>query len=81
MGACWTKEGKGERLDAKEHKLEGCVLQKDGEGLENERAGKPQSRQESTEESQFKLRAVDIKSDNEQTNVRLSINLNIFNRQ
>lgn len=60
MGACCTKEGR-EKLDAKEEKLEN--------EMEKECAGKIQIPDDTPEEIQFKEHALEIKSENEETNV------------
>lgn len=69
MGACWTKENRGDKLDAKEEKLDGCELNKDGEDQTVEKAGKAKAAEDTPEEAEFRARAAEIKSDNEATNV------------
>lgn len=66
MGACCTKEGRNQKLDAKEEKL-------DGNDAMLEKTAKPQNPEETSEEKEFKERVVEIKSENEETNVTFNL--------
>lgn len=62
MGACWSKEGRNEKLDPKEEKLEGsdAIIEKNAK----------QEHEETAEEKEFKTKVLEIKSENKKTNVQ-----------
>lgn len=63
MGACWTKEGRNEKLDAKEAKLDQDTIL--------EKTGKNAIPEETPEEKEFKTNVLEVKSENEETNVKI----------